>query len=930
MKRTLTFKNQALEEEFLSNHNTSFVNCEHLCNKMLLCLLITYTAKYIVDAIFVAEFDYTRIAGVIIIYAAALFYFLGRYLIKKFQVKSKNSDWLILILSLLLVTLLNNPIRLPIDEEDRASFSLFYYGFEVGVYNLVVVHALKYWYTKMIYFFVLCVYFLGLYQQTPQDHLQAVKMAGFVVMCFFLFYFSEKGLRLTFLAKHHEGASTKHIFQALPEGVLIIDNKFNCLHSNPALKNLFSDLNTDSSLDIKTFTQNICQPQPQPKTLFGGFQSEISRKLFQALENIRNELPPDSAKHGFNFDDELTDKNRSNPLNHNSDFSSVIKNLPNSLRRKMSRRKASSNKDINSPIVIFDSEGGINQTNNNTFTLPNISASLHSYINAFFEAFHEADCNKINNFDEVLEHYYFDAKYEEKSLEISISFLTFLNKRCFLLIFRDKTYSELITKLENTSRFKSRVLATVSHELRTPVNSTLHLLNTILETPDVPPACTEAYVKPAKKILVMMLNLINDFLDYSQINEDKLKLFFQPVDIRTLIRETAGLIEIQAKKKGIYLKLEMDALIPPLFETDPNRFTQILLNLLSNALKFTSKGGITVSAKLLADEIPNRLLEVSVRDTGIGIKDEEISKLFMGYEKIELGENQKMNPNGCGLGLSIANKLAINLSREDFQGISVESTLGEGSTFSFIIENKKRKDKLTSNLDAPQPYGIRPLSKLPKGHSKFLEAKHSGSPGPSLQDVMEIFEDEVPVSKRWPKKFVRNNRSCHTLTTDLVRRTSGTKGYFELVSDENRLICTCPKILIVDDDAFNVLTLESILKSLSLSYKSCFNGQEAVSEVIERSQAKLCGSSNCRNFNLIFMDCNMPIKNGFEAAKDIKHYLQLKGLDSIPITGLSAHSEAIGKDEAIEAGMDYYLTKPASKDKIREIILKAKRNDPND
>jgi len=409
------------------------------------------------------------------------------------------------------------------------------------------------------------------------------------------------------------------------------------------------------------------------------------------------------------------------------------------------------------------------------------------------------------------------------------------------------------------------------------------------------------------------LNLINDILDYSSFNEDKLKLVFQPVDIKTVITEAMGLIEIQSKRKGLALRLDLDPTIPPLWETDPNRLTQVLLNLLSNAYKFTSKGGITVRAKMVENDHSKTLMEIAVSDSGIGIKKEDAQKLFVVFEKIDLGSNQKMNPNGCGLGLSIANKLAKYLSKEGFGGLIVESEIGKGTTFSFILENKRKKGLSLHSL-----YKKNSSFRKSSNTSSHLMGRKATYVDVSMRNILEIQEGEESVCNKVLKKaFMRH------INEDSEQNSSQEAadfGNFErFIFQENQYRCICPSVLIVDDDAFNQLTLENLLGKLKYTTKSCFNGEQAIEEVIRRETQKDCGEY-CMNYMAIFMDCNMPIKDGFEATKEIQQYLREKGLERIPIIGLSAHSDEIGAPAAIAAGMDYYLTKPTSKDQLERLL----------
>jgi len=898
MNRFLNFRNKALEEEFIKRHHLSLAKSERLGNILLISYLVTYTTKYIFDYFFRDDYTLkTMFTSMGIIYGLVLLYSIGIFLFKKFKIQAFVADLTILALGISAMVLMNNPIRTP-KEDDGEGYMTFWDCYEIGTFILIMTQVMRRWHHRAFYCIFNYIYYYVWKQADVYDHLMIIKVVGFMIMTTCVFYFPEKGLRTSFLNTYHQEVSTKHILKALPEGIMILDESFDCQHFNSSLEKMFPDLRPGNKESLVELLKNILFPKST--NLFTDFKSAIFERFFSHSE--KNVVAP-------NFNSVMSDEVFT-PTNHVTDLVETARPFI----RNRSQKKFTFER-----IKIESQEANEANTSPPTGQSPFFD-SLHACLVSFFQAFQEVQTMKLN-YEETLEHFYFDAKYETKTLEISISPIDHLHKRCFLLIFRDKTERELITELENSSKYKSLVLATVSHELRTPVNSTLYLLNSLIEDEDIPSSCLENYVKPAKKVLVMMLNLINDILDYSSFNQDKLKLVFQPVDIRAIITEALGLIEIQAKRKRLTLDLQLDPMIPPLFDTDPNRLTQVLLNLLSNAYKFTSKGSISVRAKMIPGDEPSSmmsLMEISVKDTGIGIKKEDVDKLFVGYEKIELGQNQKLNPNGCGLGLSIANKLAAYLSKEGFGGLQVESEVGVGSTFKFVLENKRRKTISIEQFLKRSGNGVAYRKGSGVVQSNITSKKPTYQ-DISLHNIIEIKDGEQPVSskvarssivKKFSKDFGSPLGECSIL---------GPTNSDPFFGEEESQFCSCPSILVVDDDAFNQLTLETLLRKLGFSIKSCFNGQEAVEEVMRRENTKECGE-HCSNYMAIFMDCNMPIKDGFEATEEINKFLAKNGVAKIPIIGLSAHSITVGGPLALEAGMDYYLTKPVTVSKIREIL----------
>jgi len=321
-----------------------------------------------------------------------------------------------------------------------------------------------------------------------------------------------------------------------------------------------------------------------------------------------------------------------------------------------------------------------------------------------------------------------------------------------------------------------------------------------------------------------------------------------------LVNEIITLIKTQAKKKMIMLKKEFEINENEGVYSDPTRIKQILLNLIGNAIKFTNKGGtITIKIKNL-----NEKLKFSVIDTGIGIKSEDISKLFVLFGKLKQ-ENIESNKTGIGFGLTISQNLAKLLYSGDDAGIKVESHYGKGSIFSFIIEKKTKSSNAESNFNEDEE------EKKPSEFISFpvnnFHSNDSFEQSPKFSLECQIF----------------NNI----------------------------------KILIVDDDPVNVMILEQYLKFFKLEYCSVMNGLEAVkfieTDVIEGN----------KEISAILMDCNMPIMDGFKASETIVDLLKKNKKNEIPIIGVTANVTNADKELCFKCGMKKYLTKPVRRRDLR-------------
>jgi len=255
-----------------------------------------------------------------------------------------------------------------------------------------------------------------------------------------------------------------------------------------------------------------------------------------------------------------------------------------------------------------------------------------------------------------------------------------------ILILTDITQHNLAMSLEAANRYKDQLLATVSHDLRAPINGGVSLIENSIEHPEVPEFIKEQFLIPAQRSCKFLLHLVNDILDFSQINARKLRMCFEKQSLVETLKECYKLIEIQTKEKGIAFSLVLSPDLPTKFSTDHNRLSQIILNLLTNAIKFTSKGEV----KLIAEAVSDSVVKIKVSDTGIGIKQEDLSKLFKNFTRINSVRQNSVNKRGVGLGLAIANKLAKILGAQtQRKGIQVSSVYGKGTDFWFFIESMK-------------------------------------------------------------------------------------------------------------------------------------------------------------------------------------------------------------------------------------------------
>ncbi len=228
---------------------------------------------------------------------------------------------------------------------------------------------------------------------------------------------------------------------------------------------------------------------------------------------------------------------------------------------------------------------------------------------------------------------------------------------------------------ENANRSKSRFLANMSHEIRTPMNAVVGFTHLALKAAVEPKQ--RNYLHKISTASEALLHIINDILDFSKIEAGKIEMEAVPLSLRDLSRQLLDVFEQQAGDKGIALRFEIPSDIPQTLVADPMRLRQILSNLISNALKFTDEGKITVNPRIAAADAGGMLLEFSVKDTGIGLSDAQVDKVFDAFSQAD--ETTTRQFGGTGLGLSICRKLAEMMGGE----IRVESRPGHGSNFIF-------------------------------------------------------------------------------------------------------------------------------------------------------------------------------------------------------------------------------------------------------
>lgn len=517
-------------------------------------------------------------------------------------------------------------------------------------------------------------------------------------------------------------------------------------------------------------------------------------------------------------------------------------------------------------------------------------------------------------------------------------------------------------ELRRLNRAKSQFLANMSHELRTPLNGMIGMLD-VLKTSHLDQIQLEQF-DVIYRSGEFLLSLISDILEFSKIESGKLEIERRPFDLRETLEGIADSLAPVVHRRGLDFVVKISPKISGLYLGDQTRIKQVLNNLIGNAAKFTPTGSIT----LLVESIEDNTIRMQVLDTGIGIPKDKIESIFGSFSQVDVSDNRRYG--GTGLGLSISKSIVHAMGGD----ISVESQEAKGSSFvvNIPLERQKKEPVLTfindfSNTKAFIYTDNRTLFKyvcesladledtlevsgfeLTDGDSiglndtvffDFQILRSSGLDSFFMSPIWEKISNRnirtiilvqsrflseaslvisksnhqrvsllsVPISlsklhKVMSKSNVTNSKTLGHLSQFKVEPLPDSK------SDQSR---EGKKILVVDDNPTNQLVLQTLLKKMDYDCQIANDGKEAVDLL------KAGG-----RFDLIFMDCQMPIMNGYDATRAIR-LLEKESGSHVKIVALTADAFRETKEECFEAGMDDFATKPLKRDALEMILSSA-------
>ena len=524
---------------------------------------------------------------------------------------------------------------------------------------------------------------------------------------------------------------------------------------------------------------------------------------------------------------------------------------------------------------------------------------------------------------------------------------------------------------ESAALSKSEFLATMSHEIRTPLNGVIPMLD-LLATSKLEVDQAEI-LNTARSSANQMKQIVDDILDYSKLEANKLKLETTGLNIREVVFSVVQMFTSLAEAKRISINVNLDPSLRLALRGDPVRLRQILSNILSNAIKFTSKGSITIAIRAKSETRQHHILRFEVKDSGIGISPENASRLFKPFSQADASTTRIYG--GTGLGLVICKRIVDLMSGQ----IGVDSQPDMGSTFWFEIPMLKavgdshgmaaelknanvllfttdqslrnkfeqsdsmRETKLSVTGTAIETQkalfesvAVGSVSDfdllvidINSGRQSALQLQKmllANTDFERMRIALLLSSDSPPLDavKNLRCRIISRNLDSSLLFNELSKLLSVTSLNIQLPIrlDQEAFVNIQPPdmllaagqsrglVLLVEDNPVNLLVAQRLIQLSSFDFVSAENGEVAL-ELLQQQP-----------FDMVLMDCQMPVMDGYTATQAWRAIEKAKGLPHMPVIAMTANAMAEDRQKCLDAGMDDYLSKPVDRKLMQQIMMK--------
>ncbi len=606
-----------------------------------------------------------------------------------------------------------------------------------------------------------------------------------------------------------------------------------------------------------------------------------------------------------------------------------------------------------------------------------VGRSLHRYQRDAERAFFEAEvfpqlmeegewlgelglCSNQGHFTPTIESYFF--VYDDNAAPLFLAHIV-------TDITEQKVTEEQLQKAQgiadDANQAKSLFLANMSHEIRTPMNAIIGLGHLLSKTEQTPKQAD--YTHKINNAAQNLLGIINDILDFSKIEADKMDIESVHFDFHRVFLNISNILAFKAEEKNLEIIFKIDPAIPRFLMGDPLRLEQILLNFSGNALKFTEKGTITVVAEQLWQKDDDVFLRFEVRDTGIGMTPDQQAKLFQAFSQADASTSRQFG--GTGLGLTISKRLVEMMGGE----VGVTSQLGGGSTFSFTLQ--VHRSGKTEHLQVPtdlqskrvlvvddQPVVLEVMDDYlryfqidsttaesgAEAVKRFREAKSIGKPFdlvildwnmPTMDGVETLgqlrqlmdgsHETKVFMMTAYGREDIVDALRQLNVDNLLLKPVTQSVLYDHLVEHlshgslalrsvqqpADRLMDLSTirgaRILLVEDNLINQQIAQELLEAEGVQVTVVENGKEAVDCLLSALPAV--------SFDVVLMDLQMPIMDGYEATRTLRANA---AFEQLPIIAMTADAVTGVRERVLEAGMNDYVTKPIQLELLGASLLR--------